>query len=114
MICLIPAKSPVVIRFEVILIEFDGATVISYRCIEVALLSVGKTSIVIEISLSRLNLNRRREALDGFIEVAASIERDALIIVCVGVFWVDLDGSRIILNSGAKLTQFIISETTIE
>ena len=74
MICLIPAKSPVVICLEVILIEFDGATVISYRCIEVALLSVGETSVMIEISLSRLNLNRRREALDSFIEVASSIE----------------------------------------
>jgi len=70
----VPAKSSVVKRLEVVLVEFDCFRVVSDCRIEVTLLSVGKAPIVVEVSLAWFYLDRRREALDSFVEVAASVQ----------------------------------------
>lgn len=58
---------------------------------------------MVEVSLTRLNLNRRGKATDGFIKVTAPIQRDALIVVSVGVLRVDLNGGCVILDSKTEL-----------
>lgn len=69
---------------------------------------------MIKISLTRLYVNGCSEALNSLIEVSPSVKRNTFIIVSVSVLGVDLNSRCIVLNSQAKLTQLIISETTIE
>ena len=54
-------------------VEVDSLGVILNSCIEVALLSVGKASVVIEVSLAWLNLNCSCKALNRLIKVASSV-----------------------------------------
>lgn len=58
MISLIPAEGSIVVCFKVATVELDRPRVVCDSCVEVALLSIGEASIVIEVSLTRLNLNR--------------------------------------------------------
>ena len=69
---------------------------------------------MIEVCLARLDLDGCSEALNGLVEVTSTIQANALIVVCVGVFWVNLDRSRVVLDSQAELTQFVIGESTVE
>ena len=58
---------------------------------------------MVEVSLTRLDLNRRGKATNGFIKVTAPIQRDSLIVVSVGVLRVDLNSGCVILDSKTEL-----------
>ena len=114
MIGLIPAESAIIIRLEVILIKLDGSAVISDSSIEVALLTICKASVMIEVCLTRFYLNSSREALDSLVKVTPSVQRDALIVVSIGILRVNLDRSCVVLDCQAELTQLVIGKSSIK
>ena len=57
-----------------VLIKLDSPCVVSNCCIEVALLAIGKTTIMVEIGLSWLDLDSGSETLDCLVEVTSSVE----------------------------------------
>ena len=73
MISLVPAESSIIVRLEMTSIELDSLRVVGDSSIEVALLAVGEPTIMVKVSLTRLDLDRRSEAPNGLVEVSASI-----------------------------------------
>ena len=71
---LIPTESSVVVRFEMIRVEFNCPAVIRYGSVEIALLAVCEASVMVKISLSWLYLDGSRETLDGLIEVPTPVQ----------------------------------------
>ena len=74
MIGLIPAESSIIVCLEVILVKFDRSAIVSNGGIKVALFTIGKSPIVIEVSLSGFNLNSCSKALNSLIKVASPIQ----------------------------------------
>ena len=111
---LVPTESSVVIGLEMVRVKINCPTVVGDCSVKVALLAVGEPSVVVEVSLSRFDLNGRCEALDRFVEVAAPIQRYTLIVVSVGVLRVNPDRSCIVCNGQTELAEFVVGKTTIE
>jgi len=73
MIGLIPTEGPIIVCLKVILVKLNSPTIISYRCIKVALLTISKATIVVKIGLTRLYVNGRSKALNSLIKVSPSV-----------------------------------------
>ena len=73
MISLVPAESSIIVRLEMTSIELDSLRIVGDSSVEVALLAVGKPTIMVKVSLTWLDLDRRSEAPNGLVEVSASI-----------------------------------------
>ena len=73
-------------------INLNSVAIVSDGLVKLALLTVSEAAIVIKVGLGRLNLYSMREALDGSVIVPSAVQRDALVVVGVGVLRVDLDG----------------------
>lgn len=114
MVSFVPTESSIVIGLKVILIKFNCSRIVRYGCIKVALLSICETSIVIEVSLARFNIDRRSEALDSLIKVSSSIKWNSFVVVCVCVFWINLNCCWIVFYCQTKLTKFVICEPAVE
>ena len=71
---LIPTEGPIVVCLEMVLIKLDSPRVVSNCGVKVALLAIGKATIMVEIGLSWLYLDCGGETLDCLVEVTSSIE----------------------------------------
>lgn len=58
LVSLVPAEGSVVEGLEVLLVEVDGASVVSNRFVEVALLAIREAPVVVEVCLLRLDFYR--------------------------------------------------------
>jgi hypothetical protein len=74
-----------IVYFYCILVVFNGF-------VKFFLLSVGKSSIVVEISFSWFDLDCLSETSDCLIVVSFAVKGYSFIIVCISIVWVNLDG----------------------
>ena len=73
MISLVPAESSIIVRLEMTSIELDSLRIVGDSSVEVPLLAVCEPTIMVKVSLTWLDLDRRSEAPNGLIKVSASI-----------------------------------------
>lgn len=110
----IPAKSSIIKCFEMLWIYYNSLLVVFNSSIKLFLLSVSKTSVVIEISFIWLNIYSLTKAFYCVVIVSFSIKTYTFIIICISIVRINFYGPRIIFNSFIKLTNFVISKPTIK
>ena len=91
MVRLVPAECSIIEGLKVLCIQVNRLSVIRNRSIKVALLAVGEATVMVEVGFFGLDFDSRREALDCFVEVTSPVQRDSLVVVCVGVPWINLN-----------------------
>lgn len=96
------------------IINLDGRTVVLDSALEVSFLPIGESSIVVEISFGRFQLDSLAERNYSGIVVSFPIERNSFVVVSEGVLGVYFDSTRVVLDCLVEVLQFIESETSVE
>ena len=95
-------------------INLNSRTVVLDSALEVSFLPIGESSIVVEISFGRFQLDCLAERNYGRIVVSFSIQGYSFVVVCEGVLGVYFYCPRVILDCLVEMLEFIESEPTVE
>ncbi len=95
-------------------VDVDSRRVVLDRALHVFLLTKCESSVMVEICLIRLQLDRQREVLNCLIIRALPVQRYPFVIVGEGISPIQLDRRRVVSNSQVEFAQLVVSEAPVK